>query len=402
GATDSNTSNSSNTSAAQSTPLSGNLKVHFIDVGQADSILIQSPSGTAVLVDAGNNADGTEVVNYLKAQGVKELAAVVATHPHEDHIGGMDTVIKSFPVKQVYMPNATSNTKTFEDMIAAINASGAKRIQTKAGVVLDVPGISEVFLAPNSSSYSDTNNYSAVLKITYGSTSFLLTGDAAFDSENEMLRSGNSLKATLLKVGHHGSNTSTGDSFLKAVSPKYAVISVGAGNKYGHPAQATLDKLASAGVTVYRTDQAGTIVATSDGSTITIDKNASPIKPQAPPSPSPSPTPAPTPAPSAPVSSSGSVSIASVDLSAEVVTISNSSGSAVDLTGWKLVSVEGNQTYNFPAGTSIPAGGTLKVVSGNKAQAGPGILVWTKSYIWNNDGDPAALYNAQGEVVSRK
>lgn len=287
--------------AVQSAPVSGNLKVHFIDVGQADSILIQASNGTSVLIDAGNNGDGQGVVNYLKSQGVKELAAVIATHPHEDHIGGMDTVIKAFPVKQVYMPNATSTTKTFEDMVAAINASGAKRIQVKAGVTLDVPGISGTFLAPNGSGYDDLNNFSAVLKLTYGSTSFLLTGDAGDVSESEMLRNGN-LQATLLKVGHHGSASSTTSAFLKAVSPKYAVVSVGTGNSYGHPNDGTMSRLASAGVAVYRTDQSGTIIATSDGANITIDKNASSIKANAPPSNSSSTspttsTPAPPPAP---------------------------------------------------------------------------------------------------------
>ncbi|SHN86587.1 ComEC/Rec2 family competence protein [Desulfitobacterium chlororespirans] len=288
---------------------SGTLKVNFIDVGQADSILIQSGE-TAVLVDAGNNADGTLVVNYLKAQGVTKLAAAIATHPHEDHIGGMDDVLKSFQVDQFYMPNATSTTKTFEDMITAANASGAKKIQVKAGVALDVPGIAGTFLAPVNSGYADLNNYSAVLKITHGNTSFLLTGDAEDISENEMLRNGN-LQSTLLKVGHHGSDSSTTAAFLKAVSPKFAVISVGKGNTYGHPTDAVLSRLSSAGVQVYRTDQSGTIIATSDGTTITMDKVASEVKANAPPAnntpasvpaittpePSPAPSPAPEPAP---------------------------------------------------------------------------------------------------------
>ena len=124
-----------------STQANGTLQVHYIDVGQADSILIKTSDGTAVLIDGGNNPDGPNVVNYLKSQQVKELAAVIATHPHEDHIGGLDTVIKSFPVKAVYLPNASSTTKTFEDFISAVTASGAKRIQTKAGVTLDVPGL---------------------------------------------------------------------------------------------------------------------------------------------------------------------------------------------------------------------------------------------------------------------
>lgn len=286
---------------------SGTLKVHFIDVGQADSILIQSGE-TAVLVDAGNNGDGNLVVNYLKAQGVTKLAATVATHPHEDHIGGMDTVLKSIPVERFYMPNATSTTKTFEDMIAAANASGAKKIQVKAGVVLDVPGISGTFLAPVGSKYDDLNNYSAVLKIVHGNTSFLLTGDAEDVSEQQMLKNGN-LQSTLLKVGHHGSDSSTTAAFLKAVSPKFAVISVGKGNTYGHPTDAVLSRLTNAGIQVYRTDQAETIVATSDGTTITIDKVASEVKVSAPPAnnapasvpaittPKPSPAPSPAPAP---------------------------------------------------------------------------------------------------------
>lgn len=258
------------------TPAStGTMKVHFIDVGQADSILIQSGE-TSVLVDAGNNADGDLVVNYLKSQGVSKLAAVIGTHPHEDHIGGMDTVIKSFDVERVYMPRATANTKTFEDVLLAIEAKGLKIKEAKAGVTLDVPGITGTFLAPVGSNYEDLNNYSAVLKIVHGSTAFLLTGDAEDVSENQMLASGHDLKATVLKVGHHGSDSSTTAEFLKAVNPKYAVISVGKDNSYGHPTEVVLNRLASAGVQIYRTDVSGNIIATSDGFTVTF--NTSPTQ----------------------------------------------------------------------------------------------------------------------------
>ncbi len=387
---------------------SGTLKVHFIDVGQADSILIQSPTGASILIDGGNNDDGTAVVNYLKSQGVKELSAMVATHPHEDHIGGLDTVINSIKTNQVYMPNATANTQTFEAFVAAVKASGAKRIQTKSGVNLDVDGLSGVFLAPISSEFDDTNDYSAVLKITHGETSFLMTGDAESVSEGEMLRSDQNLKATVLKVGHHGSGTSTTTSFLKAVSPKFAVISVGSGNNYGHPHPDALTRLSNEGIPVFRTDQSGTIIATSDGTTVTFDKASSPIKPQAPPATSkPAPTtksstePTNTPTTSNPTPSNGGVKITNIDLSGEIVTLKNTGSSTVDLTGWKIVSETGSQTFNFPAGTTIQAGGTLQILSGKGVQAGGNQLIWGNANIWNNSGDPGVLYNAAGKLVSR-
>ncbi|MGI6119228.1 MAG: ComEC/Rec2 family competence protein [Desulfosporosinus sp.] len=263
------TSSSSNPAP---TVVNGTLQVHYIDVGQADSILIKAPDGTAVLIDAGNNPDGPDVVNYLKSQKVKELAAVIATHPHEDHIGGLDTVIKSFPVKAVYMPNASTTTKTFEEFISAVKASGAKRIEAKAGISLDVPGLTGQFLAPKGSRYEDLNNYSAVLRLTFGKITFLFTGDAEDISENEMLSSGQDLRANVLKVGHHGSSTSTTSSYLKAVSPQYAIISVGLDNNYGHPAATVLSRLSGAGVQVFRTDKDSTIVATCDGKSVTFNK----------------------------------------------------------------------------------------------------------------------------------
>ena len=236
-----------------------------------------------MLIDAGNNADGPSVVSYLKQQGVKTIDHLIGTHPHEDHIGGMDNVIQSFDIGQVYMPRATTTTKTFEDVLLAIKQKGLKITTAKAGVtVLDQGNLKVNFIASVGSGYEDLNNWSAVTRIQYGDTAFLLTGDAESQSEEEMIVSGTNLKADVLKVGHHGSSSSTTPAFLKAVAPKYAVISVGTGNNYGHPHKETLTKLANAKVQVYRTDQDGTLVFTSDGKTIIVKKLGSTIKPRAP------------------------------------------------------------------------------------------------------------------------
>jgi beta-lactamase superfamily II metal-dependent hydrolase len=263
--------------------VSGKLSVHFINVGQGDSVLLQLPDNQTMLVDAGPNEAGPAVVSYIQKQGIKKIDYLVATHPHEDHIGGMDLVINSFDIGRVYMPRVTANTKSFEDVLRAVQAKGLKITPARAGVVvLDQGGLKINFVAPCGSGYDNLNNWSAVIRVQFGDTSFLLTGDAQSESEQEMLASGANLKADVLKVGHHGSHSSTTPAFLKAVSPKNAVISVGAGNDYGHPHQETLAKLASAGVKVYRTDRDGTVVFVSDGKTLTVKTLGNTIMPWAP------------------------------------------------------------------------------------------------------------------------
>lgn len=247
------------------------LKVHFIDVGQADSILIQTPDGKSMLIDAGNNADGQAVVSYLKGQGVSKIDILVGTHPHEDHIGGMDNVINSFEIGQIYMPKVSHTTKTYEDVLTAISRKGLKITSPTPGSTFSLGEVRFTILAPNSSTYEDMNDYSIVLKMEYGNTSFLFTGDAEQVSENEIIAKGYNLKADVLKVGHHGSSSSTSQAFLDKVSPKYAVIMVGSDNNYGHPHKETMDKLEAKGIPVYRTDENGTIVATSDGNNITFN-----------------------------------------------------------------------------------------------------------------------------------
>lgn len=250
---------------------SGILTVNFIDVGQGDSELIQLPNSQNMLIDSGPNDAGSTVADYLSTQGVKRIDYLVTTHPHEDHIGNMDRIVEKFDIGQVYMPKAISTTKTYENLLNAIQKKGLKITAGRAGMtILDKDGLKISFLAPCGSKYEDLNNWSIVTKVQFGNTSFLFEGDAEELSEEQMIKSGANIKADVLKIAHHGSQSSTGVSALKAISPKYAVISVGKGNDYGHPHQVTLDKLAAAGVKVYRTDQNGTIIMTSDGKNITV------------------------------------------------------------------------------------------------------------------------------------
>lgn len=230
-----------------------------------------------MLVDAGNRDDAPLVAAYLTARGVKKLAIIVGTHPHEDHIGGMAALVSRFGAGQIYLPKVAAHTGTFSDLLAAIKDQGLKVTTARAGVTVKWrPGVRLQFFAPNNDKYRDLNNYSAVIKLTYGKHSFLLTGDAEALSEKEMLRQGYNLQADVLKVGHHGSANSTGQDFLAAVAPQYAVISVGKGNDYKHPARRTLNRLKKNGVQVYRTDLAGTVLFTSDGANtlkITLSKS---------------------------------------------------------------------------------------------------------------------------------
>lgn len=259
---------------------SGRLTVSFIDVGQGDAALLQLPNGQVMLIDAGTNQSGGVVVSYLEQQGIRRIDYLVATHPHEDHIGGMDQVINAFGIGSVFMPKVTTNTESFEAVLQALKERGKKITVAKAGVrVISQPGFQVSFLAPCGSGYEELNDWSVVTRVQFGQTAFLLTGDAQTESEQEMLSSGANLQADVLKVGHHGSHNSSSWAFLKAVSPRYAVISVGAGNDYGHPHQITLSRLSSIGARVYRTDLNGTVVITSDGRTLTVKTFRNQVKP---------------------------------------------------------------------------------------------------------------------------
>ena len=244
------------------------FEMHFIDVGQALSVLVEC-DGQFMLYDGGNVDDGSLVVSYLQNQGVEELQYVFCSHAHEDHVGGLAAALAYFPAYHVYSPVTEASTKCFQDFVKYTRQQGLQVEVPAAGTVWQLGSATVTMLGPVAQ-YSDTNDTSIVLRIDYGSTSFLLTGDMEKTAETDLVNSGANLKADVLQVGHHGSSTSTGYLFLNAVLPEMAVISCGVGNKYGHPHEETLSILRDAGVDLYRTDLQGTITIGSDGQNYTV------------------------------------------------------------------------------------------------------------------------------------
>ncbi len=246
-------------------PVSGEMVVSFIDVGQGDASFICLPDGKTMLIDAGVSDAGKKLVKLLEASNCQKIDYLIATHPHADHIGGMKKIVESFEIGEIYMPRASTNTKTYEKLLESIAERGLKIKAARAGMQI-CPGVE--ILAPNGAEYENLNNYSVVIKITNGNTKFLFMGDAEILSEDEILQGGYDVSADVIKVGHHGSGTSSGNTFVAAVGAKYAVFSVGTDNSYNHPHRFVVEKWKNAGAEICRTDERGTVTFRSDGKTL--------------------------------------------------------------------------------------------------------------------------------------
>ncbi len=251
-------------------PEDGEAIYHFIDVGQGDAILVTTAEGN-MLIDTSESGARDELDAYLKAAGIKSLKYLVLTHPDADHIGNADFVINNYEVENVLMTDHAATSKTYERLLDAIENSKANLEIVEAGYKFSLGAIQNTVIAPNED-YNDPNEMSLVIKSVYGKTSVMLTGDAEVESEEDIVKkwSADALKCDILKVGHHGSTTSTTDAFLAAVDPDIAVISCGEGNKFGHPHKETMDKLTAKGIKIHRTDTEGSIIYKTDGETFVL------------------------------------------------------------------------------------------------------------------------------------
>lgn len=249
------------------------MEVHFLDVGQGDCTLITC-DGHAMLIDAGDDTKGTAIQNYLKKQKVKSLDYLILTHPDADHIGGAPVIITKFEISKVFVSNFEKDNKTYRKLIQALDDKNLKGLTPTVKSKYKLGTAEFTILAPNDT-YDTPNDSSIALLLKNGKNSFLFTGDAEETAETDILKNGIDISADVYKVGHHGSRSSTSKKFFKAVDPDYAVISCGEGNSYGHPHAETLNTLRTNGVSVYRTDEEGAIIATADGKTISFNVPAS-------------------------------------------------------------------------------------------------------------------------------
>ncbi len=252
------------------------LKIHFLDVGQADSTLIELPNDHIMLIDGGNNNDSDMIIEYLNEKDIKKIDYLIGTHPHEDHIGGLDDIIDSLEIGKIYLPGVVHTTKTFEDLLISIKRKGKKIITAKAGVnIVNEEQLKLYFLSPIKEEYNELNHYSTVIKLEYQENSFLFTGDAEVINEEDIIKEYSDIsKVDVLKVAHHGSSSSTSNNFLDITEPDYGIISVGKDNQYGHPSSTVIKRLNDKDIKIYRTDLQGTIILSSNGVKISFNKEA--------------------------------------------------------------------------------------------------------------------------------
>lgn len=412
----------------------GDLTVTVIDVGQADAILLTSPDDLYILVDGGEPHHCP--TSYLQSHNVTYLTAVVLSHPDEDHVGCLGDILLSFSTGQVIHNGQTATSVAYQEFAAAIATRAIPTAIARAGQVYTWGCCITATVLNPATLVTDKNDNSVVLRVNYGSTHALLTGDISTTAENRILGRGPDLYSQLLKVAHHGSSGSSSATFLSAVAPQYAAISVGP-NDWGHPRPDTLARLAAVGAAVYRTDQAGTLVFHSDGQTITppgaITYTVSvflpiivsePAIPAATPTATPTETPAvatPTPTGEPPVfntptatatqpvptatATAGAAALRIIALdyagNPEYIRIRNNGAAAQNMTNWRIRSVIGEQWYSFPTGYTLGAGSAVDVVSySNAVDNPPAQLLWSRQAIWNNSGDAAELRNEANTVVS--
>jgi competence protein ComEC len=246
------------------------LSVLFIDVGQADSTLIFLSTGETMLIDAGESSGADAIREELDERRITDIDILVATHPHADHIGGMRSVIEHYDIGQVLMPDMTAQSAVYQKMMDAINSRGIPVTEAYAGYEFSFGSARCTVVSPDTGADKDENNESVVIFLDFYDSEFLFTGDMETWAENEVLDAQYFVDADVLKVAHHGSSTGTSQAFLEAVTPEYAVISCGRGNKYGHPHKETLERLIAAGAEIYRTDESGDILFLTDGQTLAV------------------------------------------------------------------------------------------------------------------------------------
>lgn len=355
------------------------MKVHFLDVGQGDSILIQSPNGKNLLVDGSTRSAGKDVIAYLRTHRVEKLDYVVATHPDADHIGGLLSVLNSISIKNFIDSGKVHTSQTYEKMLQLILDKNIPFIVPEVGETIPLDDELDITVLNVGEDSDDNNEASIVLKIVYGEVSFLLMGDADTYVEKNILERAN-VEATVLKAGHHGSDTSSSEKFIEAVKPDVTILSYGKDNSYGHPDADVKSRLERLSSQIYGTAEVGNIVVETDGEDYNVLTNGSAE-------------------PTEIAETSVGINISSKDIRGEIVGITNSGDANINVKDWQLVSVAGNQTFKFP-NINLQAGKTIYITSGPEAREGSGYLKWTTGQMWRNDGDAAKLLNDKGEIVS--